>query len=457
MVSRFRGIAAPAYLLLCLLLGGSGQGVWANMLLQVLGLGLMAWAATSPEEEAMPRGQRQLLWLILIALAIIALQLIPLPASLWQRLGGRQPIVEGFEVLGIALPALSVSVAPYETVSGLLGLIPGLAVLIASLRLGTRPLPLVLAVFAGTFGGILIGALQVSSADPANSPWYFYPQTNYGVATGFFANANHMATLLIITLPFLAAVLASVGSRRRNAQRYSAVLALVAGGAVVVAVGIALNGSLAGYGLAVPVLLASALIVLPSRSRAFGWLAPLAGVLLICAIGWLTTTPLSNSSTLRSNAETSVQSRAEILRTSVKAVRDFMPFGSGMGSFREVYALYEDHDRLDPNTYVNHAHNDYVELALETGVPGLIVLILFLGWWGKAAWKAWRRRDPDPFARAAAVASAAILIHSIVDFPLRTAAIAGCFAMCLGLLIRQRRAAAADTSDLRPTRHVVLD
>ena len=178
---------------------------------------------------------------------------------------------------------------------------------------------------------------------------------------------------------------------------------------------------------------------------------------MIGAVGWLATTPLSSTSSLRANAQTSVQSRADILATSVKAVGEFMPFGSGIGTFREVYAVYEDHDRLEPNTYVNHAHNDYLELALETGIPGLIVLVLFFAWWGKAAWRAWRRSDADPYARAAAIASAAILVHSLVDFPLRTAAISACFAMSLALLVRQRRVEQRDESDLRPTRHVVLD
>ena len=450
-------MAVPAYLLLCLLLGGSGQGVWANMVLQLLGLGLIAWAAARRAEEPLAPAQRQLLWVVLAALAVVAIQLVPLPASLWQGLGAREAIADGYRVLGIAPPALPVSVAPYESLSSLLALIPGLAILVGCWRLSPRPALLALAMLAATFGGILIGGLQVSSPDPSSSQWYFYRQTNFGVATGFFANANHMATLLVISLPFLAALVASSRGSRRNAQRYSAVIALVAGAAVVVGVGIALNGSLAGYGLAVPVVLASAMIVLPGRSRALRWLAPASAILLIGAVGWLATTPLSGTASFRVNAETSVQSRAEILATSTTAVREFMPFGSGIGTFREVYAVYEDHDRLEPNTYVNHAHNDYLELALETGIPGLIVLLAFLAWWGRAAWRAWRRRDADPYARAAVIASAAILVHSVVDFPLRTAAIAGCFAMCVALLARQRQAHQAEEADLRPTRHVVLD
>jgi len=263
-----------------------------------------------------------------------------------------------------------------------------------------------------------------------------------------------MANLLVINLPFLAAILASARGRGRNVQRYSAVVALMAGAALVIAVGIALNGSLAGYGLAVPVLVASAALVLPGR-RSIGWLAGLAGILLLVSVGWMATSPPGSSNVLRSNAETSVQSRQEILATSMKAAREFMPLGAGVGTFQRVYALYEDHDRLDPTTYVNHAHNDYVEIAMETGIPGLIVLVVFLLWWGRAAWRVWRPGDPDPFARAAAVASAAILVHSLVDFPLRTAAISTCFAMCLALLVRQKPPPAPDKSVLWSTRHVV--
>jgi O-antigen ligase len=324
-----------------------------------------------------------------------------------------------------------------------------------AVRLGCRPPWLVVALIAGTVAGILLGALQVSSPDPLASPWYLYEDTNAGLATGFFANANHMASLLVMSLSFLAAILASSGAKGRNVQRYSAVVALAAGAGLVVAVGIALNGSLAGYGLAVPVLVASAIIVLPRRNRAIRWLAPVAGILLIGAVAWLATTPLSSGSALQANAATSVQSRQEILATSMTAVREFMPLGSGVGTFQRVYALYEDHDRLDPTTYVNHAHNDYVEIALETGVPGLLVLFVFLLWWGRAAWRVWRPGDSDPFARAAAVASAAILVHSLVDFPLRTAAISTCFAMCLALLVRQKPPPAPDKSVLWSTRHVV--
>jgi O-antigen ligase len=455
--SRLRLWAAPAYLFLCLVLGGSGQGIWANMLLQLFGLALIAWAVLAPSTEPLPRDRRQLFGLLLLGLAVATLQLIPLPPGVWQNLGPRGLFASGFDILGMAKPWLPISVAPYGSLSSLFALVPPVAIIASAFRLGARPAWLAIALIAGTIAGILLGILQVSASDPETSGWYLYQETNRGVATGFFANANHMASLLVIALPFLAAVFAASRAREGKKPRHSAVVALVPAAALVVAGGLALNGSLAGYGLAVPVVVASAMIVMPGRSRSTRWLAPTAAILFIAAIAWLATTPLSNAATLRTNATTSVQSRAEILATSAKATGEFLPFGSGVGSFREVYALYEDHDRLDPTTYVNHAHNDYLELALETGLPGVLLIALFLIWWAKAALRAWRPSNLDPYARAAAIASAALLVHSIVDYPLRTAAMSVCFAMCLALLARRQPPPAPEKSQLWATRHVVID
>src|SRR4051794_26372318 len=357
MASRARRAAAPVYLLLCLFLGGSGQGVWANMLLQLVGLALIAWAALTRAEHESTSEQRQLLGCVLLALLVVAVQLVPLPPAIWASLGGRGAIADGYRTLGLRPPWLPLSVAPYSTLASLLALIPPLAMLVATMRLGARRLSLVITLVIGLLAGIVLGALQVSSPDPTSSPWYLYEDTNFGAATGFFANANHMATLLVATLPFLAAILASTREGGTNVQRYSAAVALCGGATLVIAVGIALNGSLAGAGLAVPVVVASASIIFRRGRRALRWLLPLSGLLLLVAVGWLATTPPGSAGAFRLGAATSVQSREQIVSTSLKATKAFMPLGSGVGSFQSVYALHEDRARLDPTTYVNHAHN----------------------------------------------------------------------------------------------------
>jgi len=132
-----------------------------------------------------------------------------------------------------------------------------------------------------------------------------------------------------------------------------------------------------------------------------------------------------------------------------------MPLGSGLGSFLNVYRLYESPDTVT-NEYVIHAHNDYAELALELGLAGVVLMLMFLATWLVAAKAVWRRESWNPFAQAASIASAAVLIHSMVDFPLRTAAISASFAMCLALMAERRMPVRVDANDLRPARHLVI-
>lgn len=451
MFSRTRVLIAPLYLFACLILGGSAQGIWQNMVLQLAGIALIAWAAMDPTDNAPARPAWQLLALAVLGLVVVCLQLVPLPATLWAAAGPRARIAEGYAVLQMAVPSAPFSLAPAATLSSLLAFIPPLALFCAMVRLKAyRPAWLAAAVVAATIVSIALGALQVAGASDTGSPWYLFDNTSVGRAVGFFANADHLATLLLVSIPFLVAIVAA--ARSASFQRYSALVAVVLGVAIVVVVGIALNGSLAGYGLALPVVAASGLILLGPKSPIRIWVLGAAVLLGVLGIVALETSSIG-SGTIGHHAQSSVQSRTEILKKTEKAIADFMPFGSGLGSFERVYPLYEQPAQVTP-VYVVHAHNDYAELILELGIAGLLLIILFLAWWGVAVWRVWRTAEAGPFARAAAIASAAVLVHSFVDFPLRTAAIAAVFSMCLALLADSRAAPPKETKELRRRRHV---
>jgi O-antigen ligase len=422
------------------------------MLLQLTGLGLMVWAATHSSNERLPLFAKQVLIIAIVALAIIALQALPLPSAMWSRFGAREQLTRGYALLGLTGGWKPLSLTPYEGVSCYLALVPGLAIFTSMVRLGAyRAKSMAFALVTGALAGIMLGALQVGNSSPF-SPWYLYSETNLGSAVGFFANANHMGTLLTIAFAFLASLAASAQALDR--QKYAATLAICSAAGLTMLVGVVLNGSLAAYLLAPTVMAASAFVLLRPNRHMRIWGSIAIALLVAGSVFTLEVTPIGTQM-LSHEAATSVESRHDILTTTSQALGDYFPLGSGIGSFADVYHLYESPERTT-TTYVVHAHNDYLEIALEMGLPGAALMLAFMWCWSKAACRVWLDSGATPYARAGVIASAAILVHSIVDFPLRTAAISSAFAMCLALMANYRREIEREANELRPSRHVVI-
>jgi O-antigen ligase len=282
---------------------------------------------------------------------------------------------------------------------------------------------------------VAFGALQLAGGN--GSPWYFYTITNFGATVGFFANANHLATLLVATIPLLTALYLNSRAKGTSISRASGLLVILGGAVAVVLVGILINSSLAGIGLMVPTVGASALLLIRSRRKKISPLwAGLVALLLVGGVGAIYFSPTSNNLT-STGARTDTSSRYYSFQLSSRAARDYLPFGSGVGTFPKIYPTYEDPVRVT-RFYMNHVHSDYIELALETGIPGMIVLVLFLLWWLRRTISIWSADEPDYFALGATIASGVILAHSLVDYPLRTAAISALFAACCALMAEPR-------------------
>ena len=455
MRGRFAGALVPLYLFLCLLLGGaSAAGLWANVLLQLLAILLLFAATVARAEAPLARPARQLVILLLLMAALILAQLVPLPPGVWTALPGREHVREGFELLGRPLPWLPWSLAPFDTIASALWLLPALAVLMAMLRFPVRPVWIAWTILLATALSVLVGALQITGGE--DSAWYFYRITNPGVTVGFFANANHMATLLLATVPFLAALFAAARGRRREAHRSGGLFVILAGLFVLVLIGVAINGSLAGLGLMLPVSAASAMLLMRRRGIPT-WTIALVALLTLGSVAAVFSGRFENN-LIAGDAQSSVVSRSTTFAVSLAAAKDHFPFGSGIGTFQPIYRLYEDPERVT-TTYVNHVHSDWIEILLETGIFGLALLLAFLGWWILRAIAIWRASEPDHFARAATIASAAIIVHSLVDYPLRTVAIAAVFAACCALMAGRRIAPPRRKSwpSKRPARHLTAD
>ena len=121
--------------------------------------------------------------------------------------------------------------------------------------------------------------------------------------------------------------------------------------------------------------------------------------------------------------------------TAVKA----LPFGTGLGSFVRVYATVEKREDAFAG-FANRAHNDAAELLLETGVLGAALLLAFLAWYAKCTYRAWTAGQPERppiepmLERAASLIVGLLLLHSLVDYPLRTAALSTVFSFFCAIL-----------------------
>lgn len=450
MSETLRAGIVPAYLLLCLILGGSAQGLWSNLLLQLLAVAIIGWSVLTRWPSKATPAARQLFILLGLVGLLIVVQLIPLPPTLWTALPGRETVVRGFALMGEPLGAMPISLAPYATIQTVQTLLPPLAILTGMLLAGAyRPAWVAAAILAGTFLGVMVGALQVGNSNPS-SPFYFYDRSNFGYALGFFANSNHMAALLVISVPFLFAAVRVMREQARSERTASAAFILGVAGAAVLIVGIALNGSLAGVLMGVPVLALSATMLVPRQNRLRRRLAGLSAALIVAAAATTVMLPQKNSDDSR---DVSVQSRREMWATTLPAIVDALPVGTGIGTMPAVYHLYEDPDAVD-RTVVVHAHNDYLEIALETGIAGILLILLFLLWWIRQLPRIWGAQSSDRYARAATIAAGALLVHSIVDYPLRTAALSAVFAACLAMIAQPRQRQSNQPADLWPSRHM---
>lgn len=448
MTQRIISLLVAGYILLCVVLGGSAQIAWTNLGLQIAGIALIAFAAIVGSRTEHAGLAVAVNVLLLCALLVVLVQFVPLPPDIWTSLPGRSEIARSLGLLGYPLKAAPISEMPFESVLTMFAAIPAIAAFGVTERLAPSGRAIAVAVVAGMIAAIFVGAIQVAGGPES---WAYFYEIHSTGAIGFFANGNHMGTLLVVGIPMAAALVVSAKPNRQ----LSAIARYGLGAAffLVVLVGIALNGSRAAVGLSIPVLVAS-VALFPRALRWRGVALGASAVVLAIGVAVITTTPLTSRELVPSTAAGA--DRAEIWANTSKAVSANFPFGSGLGTFERVYHRYEDPGEVT-GSYVNHAHNDYLEIALELGLGGILLIGAFLGWWVIAAGRIWMSAHGTPFGRAATISTAAILAHSLVDFPLRTAAISVIFAVCTALMANDLRPPAmAKRGELRPTQHVKL-
>jgi len=284
-----------------------------------------------------------------------------------------------------------------------------------------------------------LDALQVMGGE--GSPFRFYEDTSRNRPVGFFANPDHSAAFLYSAIPFIFAwAIGLMIDRRRNLAIGLSLLTLLT---LAIIIGLTATQSRAGLGLLFVAGISGILLAWRHgqgqssrhllRFSIGANIAALAVAFQFGFVGYMN----------RIEGQGLEDLRWPLARITSQAAIANMPLGSGLGTFVPIYDRFAPRETLQ-YFFVNHAHNDWLELWLTGGAPAIVLALGFLAWFAASTFKAWRRDQPNApvldlaLAQAASIVIVLLLLHSVVDYPLRIPTLSVLFAIACAYLVRPR-------------------
>ncbi|HLW75650.1 MAG TPA: O-antigen ligase family protein, partial [Bryobacteraceae bacterium] len=113
--------------------------------------------------------------------------------------------------------------------------------------------------------------------------------------------------------------------------------------------------------------------------------------------------------------------RSELVRSSMEMIRDRPLMGFGLGTWAAAYPQYA---HFDDGNFVNQAHNDWAQWAVEGGLPLLALMLAVVALRARAAVRSlW------------GIGMLAVFVHCLVDYPMQQRpALAAFFFAMLGAI-----------------------
>jgi hypothetical protein len=439
-------------LTLAMVLGGASRDEPLQLMVVELGaLPVLLAAVLIPKRKGFWRENWPALTILLAMLGVPLLQLTPLPPQVWTSFDSHRVAAETLRVAGVSPGWRPFSLTPDATAQAFLWLLPGVSLFLGTLALDHRRRMVAVIWLLGLIAiSLVLAGLQLSN--PESGLFDLRGQTS--LPRGLFANRNHQAMALVVAMPLSAAVISWWSRRRPEAILVHSVL--FAGVSGTLMAGVLLTQSRAGLVLASAAVVASLLVFAFSRDggrlrRHLGYVGTSVLVVVgaIFAVG--AAAAIGRWKGLAGDA------RFETWPLIWDTAAASQPFGTGLGSFVSVFRSVEPAEMVDP-TFVNAAHNDYLQLWLEAGMLFPLLFLGFLAWLCISLYRLVANGgEGSILGRAAGVAIVLLLLHSTVDYPLRTEALAGIFGLLCGCLRPERtpskvgrRGSAAPSKPSRP-------
>ena len=382
--------------------------------------------------------------LLCAAILVVALQLIPLPYGIWSSLPTHAPIAEFDRLAGMGEIWRPVSIDPSATASAFFSLaVPLAALALYASQAPERRKDVWTAMLCIALASSALGLFQVLSG--GKGALYFYPISNFGSPIGFFANQNHHAVFqAVMTLVALSRIAQLQASAFARPAQY-VVPAAVALFAVPVIMSSESRAGMISFVVTIIVGLyllgRSGVLAKPVR---IGQDRQVSGRLLLVAGGLSLVTvfivliglagQLQPDRILGLTDET-YELRLVILPVITDMAKAGMPLGFGAGTFPKAFFMFEP-SGIVTASYVNQAHNDWLQPVIEAGIAGLLLVASIAFWvirWGVRIFR--ERRATTYVARLTFWSVILIMLGaSLVDYPLRAPAAMAVFALAVAAL-----------------------
>ena len=275
--------------------------------------------------------------------------------------------------------------------------------------------------------GVAMFAILQSLSSPGKLYWFRTLQQG-GWIYGPYVNHNHYAGLMEMLVPV--PLVFAFSRYARGRERWAAASAAALMGATIFLSGS--RGGMAAFAVELGVLLY--FLFRERRNEGTGFLLGGFILLSLAAVAWIGGNNVSaRLATLDGDhrSELSGDIRLHIDRDTVTMFAKRPILGWGLGTFEQVYPQFRS---FYTSLYVDKAHNDYLQLAAETGLLGFGVAMWFLWNTLRSAWAKTHKWVSDingGISVAAIIGIAGILVHSMVDFNLQIPANAALFyALC---------------------------
>jgi len=413
----------------------------------MLALWLVLWARNKVVVEAPLRRSWPVFALLGAWVLLLTLQIIPMPVSMVEAISPESARIHGLvSVLGVAQGAITISIEPHATQIALMKTLAYIAIFFLFLalvnnreRVQRAAQVLVYAAVLHAIYGVLMHLSGVQGV-------YLGEEFVHGSsASGFYPNRNHFAGMLYMMLAIgIGLLIAGLADRKASSWKKVAAhliewilspkMLLRLSLCILVIALTTTHSRMGNTAFFASLLIAGVIGIALSKHATRNVVVLLVSlvVLDLAIVGsWFGVEKLVKR--LEETTVQNVQEREEPAAYAVGIIENFPVFGSGAGSFYVTFPKYR------PETipqFFDYAHNDYAQIASETGVVGIGLLGLVVAITLGVALRAQAVRR-DPLMRGMSFASimgiTAILIHSWVDFNLHIPANAVFFMVLLAL------------------------